>query len=457
MTIATLIEILKGRIRLIISLPLVAAGTALLVSTSMPTMYTTKATILLDYHRKAFEGELAGEFLPAGLQSTYLSTQIGIIKSRPVAKGVLELLDLNASPEWKGRFEKAESEESTSFEEWAVNTLLDHRWVTTNTENRLIDIWYRDPDPRIAAEIANAFVASYRQFNRQLSRDPVLETAHSVEDLLVELRNNLAEAENAVTTYQAEMGIMATDERLDVETRRLNELMQAKMEAASALQAAESRLNSFENMVAERRAAGSVSELRGNDIIRNLQVQLAQKESELAESATSLGNRHPQMRKLRAELRSLRNKLAAETGMVVSGVRGDFLQAQRLLDLAQKAEAAQKRKVMELKRLRDGLQPLLRELDSAREAYDRALSMYSEYAMHSNMNQTNVSLLSPAKVPLKPSSPKILRNVASAFFSGAMFALGLVFFLEVLDRRVRKSEEIQEFGVVGYLGELPKA
>jgi len=457
MTIATLIEILKGRLRLIIALPLVAAGTALLVSISMPTMYTTKATILLDYHRKALEGELAGEFLPATLQSNYLSTQVGIITSRPVAEGVIKILDLNASPEWKARFEESGSKESVGIESWLDTTLRDYLQVTTNKDNRLIDVWYRDPRPTTAAEIANAFVASYRQVNKQLSRDPVLATAQSVEDLLVELRNNLAEAEKAVTAYQAKMGIMASDERLDVETRRLNELTQGKMEAAVALQTAESRVNSIENMVTKRRAVGSVSELRENDIIRSLQAQVVQKETELAESATSLGDRHPHMRKLRAELQSLRKKLSVEIGMVESGVRGDYRQAQRLADFAQKAEADQKRKVMELKRLRDGLQPLLRELDGAREAYDRALSMYSEYAMHSNMNQTNVSLLSPAQVPLKPSSPKVVRNVVGAFVAGAMFAVGLVLLLEVFDRRVRKSDEIQDLGAIGYLGELPKA
>ena len=459
MTLHMLLEMLKRRIWLILLLPVAAAATALYISRAEPTVYAANATVVLDY-RIPLEGELAGEMLPAALQPSYLSTQIDIIGSPPVAQKVMGILDMGNSPDWRQRFREeteaageGESEVVANFESWAVGTLLEGVAVTVGTESRLIEIWYQDPDPEIAAAVANAFVEAYRQITKQLGQNPALETAQSVEDLLSKLRQDLEEAENKVSGYQARMGIMASDERLDIETQHLNEVMQQRLSAEAGLRGAKSRLDALEEMDAEGAEAGSAAEVLGNNLIQDLQIELARKESELAEMATSLGERHPDIRKLKAEVRSLQDKLSLETEKVVSGIRSEWLQARRLADAAEEAEAAQKAKLIELRHVRDGLQPLLRELESARASYDRALLMYSEYAMHSNVNHTNVTVLSAAQAPSVPSSPNVLRNVATAFVAGLLFALGLALLWEYLDKRIWGKEDLLQ---LEYLGGLPK-
>jgi uncharacterized protein involved in exopolysaccharide biosynthesis len=452
-----LVEMLKRRVWLLLLLPIAAAGTALYISRAEPTVYAANATVVLDY-RIPLEGELAGEMLPAALQPSYLSTQIDIIGSPPVAQKVMGILDMTASAEWRQRFEEetetdGESDVVANFESWAVGTLLEGVAVSVGTETRLIEIWYQDPDPKVAAAVANAFVEAYRQITKQLGQNPALETAQSVEELLSKLRQDLEEAENKVSSYQARMGIMASDERLDIETQHLNEVMQQRLSAEAGLRGAKSRVDALEEMNAEGAVAGSAAEVLGNELIQDLQIELARKESELAEMATSLGERHPDMRKLKAEVRSLQEKLSLETEKVVSGIRSEWLQARRLADAAEEAEAAQKTKLIELRHVRDGLQPLLRELESARASYDRALLMYSEYAMHSNVNHTNVTVLSAAQAPSVPSSPNVLRNVASAFFAGLLFALGLALLWEYLDKRIWGKEDLLQ---LEYLGGLPK-
>ena len=454
MTLNRLIEILRTRLWLLLLLPLGAAAAAWFFSMSEPATYAANATVVLDY-RKPLEGELAGELLPVGMQPSYLATQVDIIKSRPVAERVIAMLQLSDSPKWKVRFADAAMDDG-DFNGWLLETVMASLTVTVRAENRLIDIWYTDPDPEVAAGVANAFVDSYRQINKQLDQGPALETAQSVEAGLAKLRESLEEAENKVSAYQARMGIMATDERLDVETANLNELMRQKLVADANQRAAESRLNAAQDLASQRATTGAAAEGLGNDLIQRLQIALAQKESEIADRTTSLGERHPEMRKLRAEQRNLREQLAAETEKVVGGIRSDWRQARGLADSAQRAETDQKAKLMELKHVRDGLQPLLRELESARTSYDRALNMYSEYAMHSNLNQTSVSVLAAAQVPSTPASPNVLVNVVSALFAGLIFAVGMVLFWEFVDKRVRGKEEVADLGIAGYLGELPR-
>jgi len=453
MTIGTQVEILKSRIWLVLLLPLAASATAFFLTAQQPTAYATHATIILDY-RKPVEGELAGELLPVGMQPSYLSTQIDIIRSRPVVEDVVDLLDLTNSTLWKERFALIGGE-SGELLSWLVDTLTANLNVFIGAESRLIDIWYQDPDPDMAARVANAFVESYYRIVKQLSGGPITDTAQSVDKLISKLRADLEQAERRVSEYQARTGIMATDERLDIETEHLNELMRQKLSTDASLRAAESRLSAPATPGIRGKTDDTAAEILASDLVQSLQIDLARKESELADLSTSLGDRHPQMQKLQAEVGSLREKLSAETEKVIAATRGEAVRARRLAEAARQAEEAQRKKVVELKGLRDGLQPLLRELDSARESYDQALQVYSKYAMHTDMGQTNISVLTPARVPETAVPRNVARNVASAFAGGFLFAIGLSFLWEWADRRVR-GKDVQ-VGELGCLGGLPKA
>ncbi len=456
MTLGILLEIFKSRLWLILLLSFGAAGVALIVSKLNEPIYSANATILLDY-RKPLEGELAGELLPVGMQSSYLSTQVDIIKSRPVAERVAAELDLTHSPLWLERFTSTE-DEPENFSGWLIGKLMENLLVTVGTETRLIDIWFQDANAEMAAKITNAYVDAYRHMIQQLGGTPALETAQSAEKLLSKLRNDLEQAESRVSDYQERMGIIATEERLDVETEHLNELMRERLAADAGLRAAESRLQEAPaEGDAGRRAGQASSEVLGNELIKSLQVDLARKEGELADLATSLGERHPTMQKLRAEIATMREKLAAESDKIVAATRNEAARARRLSEAARQAEEAQRQKVINFKHVRDGLQPLLREVESARGNYDRALQVYSEYAMHGELSQTNISVLKSAQVPVQPPPANVAFKVVSAFVGGLVFALGLALLWEIVDRRVRGKEAVSGLGDVGCLGALPKA
>jgi capsular polysaccharide biosynthesis protein len=59
---------------------------------------------------------------------------------------------------------------------------------------------------------------------------------------------------------------------------------------------------------------------------------------------------------------------------------------------------------------------------------------------------TNVSILNAATEPIMPAKPKIPLNLALGLFVGLLLGCAAVFFLELLDRRVRSNEDL-EIGV----------
>ncbi|WP_306345341.1 GNVR domain-containing protein, partial [Xanthomonas graminis] len=68
---------------------------------------------------------------------------------------------------------------------------------------------------------------------------------------------------------------------------------------------------------------------------------------------------------------------------------------------------------------------LRREADTNRQLYDALLQRYKEIGVAGNVGTNNVSIIDRADVPGKPSSPKILLNLALAFVFGLFSAIAI--------------------------------
>ena len=71
------------------------------------------------------------------------------------------------------------------------------------------------------------------------------------------------------------------------------------------------------------------------------------------------------------------------------------------------------------------------------------------------MNVDNVKVLSTSEVPTAPISPNILLNTSVATIVGFLLGVGLAFLREVLDRRIRTEEQVQQILNLPVLGSVP--
>lgn len=71
------------------------------------------------------------------------------------------------------------------------------------------------------------------------------------------------------------------------------------------------------------------------------------------------------------------------------------------------------------------------------------------------MNVDNVKVLSVSGIPTVPVSPNILLNTAIAAVVGFLLGVGLAFLREVLDRRIRTEDQVQQLLDLPVLGSIP--
>ena len=72
------------------------------------------------------------------------------------------------------------------------------------------------------------------------------------------------------------------------------------------------------------------------------------------------------------------------------------------------------------------------------------------------MNIDNVSILSSANNTSKKISPKLTQNVVIAFILGVILTLIIVISKELLDKRIKSEEDVENELGVPVLGSIPK-
>lgn len=435
--------ILKARALIALLALGVTVATTVVVSMMLPKSYTATNTLVVDAKAK---DPVTGALLPAQLMPGYMATQVDILKSQNVGLKVVQGLKLADNPQVRADYQTA-TEGQGSIQHWLADLLLKKLEVTPSRESAVIQVSFSGADPRFAAVVANAFAQAYIDTNLELKVEPARQTSVWFESQIKGLRDNLEQAQSKLSTYQREKGLIASDERIDVETARLAEL-------SSQLVAAQSQ--TYDTASRQTQSGNALAEVEQNPLVQGLKRDLAIGETKLIELGQKVGTNHPQYQRAQAEVDSLRAELNAEMKTVTRTVGTTAKVAKGREADIRAALAAQKNRVLSLKQQRDEASVLVREVENAQRVYDTALQRFNQSALESQNTQTDVVVLNPAVAPLDASSPKILLNTILSVFLGSLLGIGLAFLMEMIDRRVRSSEDLITALEIPVLGEIAK-
>ena len=412
-------------------------GAALLLGVSatlfMTRTYEASATVLVDVKSP---DPINGMLLVGMTTPAYMNTQVDLIGSETVARRVLRELDLKQSPRLQTAWSEAQGDYGGDFDSWAVAYLGRQLDVKPARDSNLIQVNYKSPDAGFAADAANAFVKAYMDTSLALRVDPAREYKAFFDKNAGQLRADLERAQQRLSAFQKEHGLLGNEESVDIETHRLNDLTQQLV----ALQGEASSTRSRSAQSA--RAADQTEEALNNPLLTGLRADLQSKRAAMREMRTQLGERHPTFIRLQENIAELTRRVNEETARISGSIsRTNAANQQRLTELLNRIEL-QREKVMGIKGSRDEAIVLHRDVDSAQRAYDSVLTKLNQVNLESQTAQTNVSVVGPASVPAVPTSPSLKRNLLTALALGLLGGLGLAAWREWRDQRLRTDDEI---------------
>lgn len=417
------------------------AGTAF--SLMMPKTYTATTSLVIDVK----SDPIAGALLPTVGTPTYMATQTEIISSERTAIGVVRILRIDQNPQLVAQWREA-TNGHTPLENYFARLLRSGMAVSPTRGSNIISLSYSGRDPKFATTVANAYAQAYIDLLIDMRVDPARQYSTWFDERLKVLRANLEKAQAKLSAYQREKGIVASDERVDQETQRLNAL---------AGQLATIQGERVDISSRQRSSGNELSpDVQQNPIVVSLKSEIAKAEAKLSETSSTMGKNHPVRIQLEGQIAGLKDQLDKEmrriSGGAATATRTSAMKESELKQLIEE----QKKQVLALRETRDEINVLTKDVESAQRAYESVAQRMSQLSLEAQSEQTNVRVLSPAIEPSDPSRPNVPRFIAGSLAGGILLGILAALGIEYLDRRVRDKADlvvdgVPVFGLVGPL------
>ena len=265
-----LLIVLVSRKKMIIGMAIGTGLVAMAVSLMIPPTFTSTAKIMPPQQQQssgmsAMLGQLGGLAGTAGSLAGIKNPNdlyVGLLESRTIADKLIERFKL------KSRYEKATMDDTR-------NTLSGFSNIANGKKDGLISISVEDSDPKIAAEMANAYVEELAKLTQTMAITESSQRRLFFEKQLKDAKEQLAKAEIALRATQEKTGLIQLDGQVQAIIGNVAQLK-------GAIAAKEIQLNAMRTFAAPQ----NPELLRSQEELRGMQVQL----SKLERSRTGNGD-----------------------------------------------------------------------------------------------------------------------------------------------------------------------
>ena len=460
MNFQQILIILFSRKYLIISVLLCTVGAITALSIRMPKEYVATTSLVVDQWNV---DPVSGASIPSQLADAFMGTQVDIITSHNVALKVVDRLKLTENTHLTAGFD---ANYKGDLRDWIADHLVKHLEVLPSRESSVMQLNFSAIDAKLSTDISNAFAQAYIETNIELRAQPARLNADWFDEQMSFFRERLQQAQDKLSDYQQQHGIVVMNERLDLENERLADISKQLVDSQSRTYELLSRKNQlalskrkhqFESKTDKSGSYESLEEVLNSAFVQGLKGDLARTESKFAEVSKRVDKNHPQYKQAYAEMTSLKNKIDSEINTVLEGISNNATTAQQRDERLLYALTDQKDKVLQLKQQQNEMVVLTREVENAQKFYDNAMQRSVQTRMESEASQSNIAILNPALIPQEPAKPKVLLNILLSVFLGTLLGVCAAFLVELLDRRLRSPIDMVEQLGVPVLGVLSAA
>lgn len=424
--------ILRQRWKIAFVILLAALGAGLAAAYYLPKRYAAEATVMADVRSP---DPISALLSPGGGHGGSMGTQVDIIKSDRVARKVVRILKLNENPMVRQMWIN-QADGKGRLEDWLSDLMQRGLKVTPSRDSSIISITYQGSDPVFVTAVANAYAEAYIEASVELKVEPARQYADWFGNQAKVLRENVEKAQAKLSDFQQKKNIVVTDENLDFELARLNEMSARLFAAQQDTREAQSK---------QRAGADTLPEVMSNPVVVSLRQSIGQLEVKLSEESSNIGANHPRYQRMTAELAQLKTRLAEETRHASGQYSSNTTVGRSKESDLRGAIESQRKKILDMRKERDQIAVLVRDVEVAKRAYEVVTSRYNQVSLESQATRTNVSVLTPAIEPLHPAFPRPLTQMLMlAAAVGLLLACFAVVGVEFLDRRIRSAEDLGE-------------
>lgn len=448
-------------------------------------VYQGSARILLDLEKNPTmtfaEGGQA--FISMRDAAEYYRTQTEILHSRAFGDRVVRKLQLDKNPYFLAKKERggkgmlgrirtfvgglltgtAQPENPiplASIQQEAdpdlTTEVLQNMEVEIGKGSNILKIYYSSDNPLVAAAMANGIAAAYIEHNLDIRVRPFRDAVEWLSARMVESRARMEESEKVVQKYKEGQGIVSFEQRENVITQKLQELVTQLVQAEGKRQEAEVRYRQIQSVIEKPELLATVPDIMNNLVIQGLRNEELAAKTKISELSEKFGPKHPQMVKAHTELQTVQANLIIEARKMLNAAKTDYDIAIAREQSIKKTMEDQKLEVLDLSRKAIDYEIIAGESISNKQFYELLLKKLQEASLSSGINISNAQIVDGATVPNAPVKPRKMMNIVLAMIVGLFGGVFAAFFVEYMDDTIKTPDDIEQVLALPFLGYVPE-
>jgi uncharacterized protein involved in exopolysaccharide biosynthesis len=361
----------------------------------------------------------------------FFQTQIQIIRSRPVVQRVIASLDLiQRNPELAAAADPVEA-------------FLKAVRIEPIRNTRLVEIDVDDHDPKLAADIANTLASTYVSQNLELKFNAARDALTWLTNQVSDLKSKVNESELSLQKYREQAGLVSAEEKQNLAARKLVEFNSTYIEAKAKRLEMETRLAELRKGSNQPGLLESSPIVINNPVIQRLKGQLVELEVQKSKLLKTFKEKHPEVLRVQSQIDEVNQKLREEMSRLVLSVESEFnaLKAREAAMLGAVNQYKDEAQDLAKKTIQFGI--LKRDADSNQQLYDVLLKRLKETGLSQGLDSSNVRIVEPAVVPMKPVKPRKVFNLVLGIMLGLVVGVSGAFFAEYMDDHVRTPDQVE--------------
>jgi capsular exopolysaccharide synthesis family protein len=315
---------------------------------------------------------------------------------------------------------------------------------------QMVDIRYRNADPKLATEVVNKLVETYIDVDLRSKFDRTMHVSIWLQKQLEDLRQEASDAQMRLAEYQRQHNIVGTDETSNLTMQTLGQIS-GDLESAEADRIMkEARMRDF-----SVQGSDLVSLTGDNPQVEALRTQLNELETQRAQMALKYGEHYPKMQELKTQIEKVQDSIKHEVTLARQQVRDEYEGSLNLESMLRKRLEGQEDKAYKLNEDVAQYAILRHEAELNRDLYDALQMRLKEASVTAGLSATNITVVDRAQVPFIPVAPRKTMAMMFGLLGGLLVGLAIAFMIESIDDRVQTSEEVESVSMLSSLATIP--
>src|SRR5579859_730878 len=346
--------------------------------------------------------------------------------------------------------EQASLAEPTAAEAETLKTLRKNIYVTPVRSSRLVEVSVEARDPQLAKSITNLLVTQYIDQNYRNRYVSTMEASEWLSSQLNDLRQRVAESNQAVADYQKKYGLVESDDK-DVP---LAQLMADVNHQWSEAQADRIQAEAFARMI-DLGQADSVPALREDVVYQNLLTRYADTRAQLAQAQTVYGDENQNVKKLQNEASEVAAQVEAERSRILSRVRTSFAASRAREEMMQQSRDRLRAQMGDASSHLVEYRMLKNEAVANATLYNTLQARLKEAGIYAGLRSGNIRVVDMAARLHEATGPHRAMIIGIGAFLGLLAGVFVVFVRESMDNTVRMPSDATAWTNAPALAVLP--